>query len=45
MPREAVVAVRINYLTGTVVFHTMSKKFKVVLWHGYRRIKRELGFL
>lgn len=41
--RDDIIGLEHKPLTGKVVFVTAKKRYKVVLWHGYRKIRRELG--
>lgn len=41
--REALIGLEHNALRGMIVFVTAKKRYKVVLWHGYKQIREELG--
>lgn len=42
--RDAIIGVETRPLTGKVIFITAKKRYKVVLWHGIRRIRHALGY-
>lgn len=41
--RSALIGVEVKPLTGKIIFVTAKKRYKVVLWHGIKDIKQELG--
>lgn len=42
LSRSSLVGIERRLLTGKIIFIMPAKRYKVVLWHGFGRIKKEL---